>query len=190
MSHMPSHAHTAAANTHAIGVDTAYTPTQYTARIPAFVPTIIQFNRFNVELDAMADIGPASNRTNEPLPTDEELLICLKALRGSKACGLDGVPVEIWRQADSARASLFTLIRKIIREEIVPDDMPLGELVMIFKNKGSSDDPRSFRPISLLNHSYKILAVWLLYRLQPECGSYIPENQGAFRSKRSCILHC
>ena len=101
---------------------------------------------------AMADIGPASNRKNEPLPTDEELLICLKALRGSKACGLDGVPVEIWRQADSARASLFTLIRKIIREEIVPDDMPLGELVTIFKNKASSDNPRNFRPICLLSH--------------------------------------
>ena len=109
--------------------------------------------------EAMADIGPASNRKNERLPTDEELLICLKALRGSKACGPDDVPAEIWQQTDSARAFLFTLIRKIIREEIVPDDMPLGELVMIFKNKGSSDDPRSFRPIALLNHSYKILAV-------------------------------
>ena len=45
--------------------------------------------------DAMAGIGPASNRKNEPLPTDEEPLFFLKALRGSKACGLDGVPVEV-----------------------------------------------------------------------------------------------
>ena len=100
------------------------------------------------------------------------------------------MPVEVWHHADSARASLFTLIRKIIpEEEIVPDDMPLGELVMIFKNKGSSDEPSSFRPIALLNHCYRILAVWLLYRLQAECGSYIPENQSAFRSKRSCKDH-
>ena len=67
--------------------------------------------------------------------------------------------------------------------------MPLGELVMIFKNKGSSDDPRMFRAIALLNHLYKILAVWLLYRLQSECGSFIPESQSAFRSKRSCRDH-
>ena len=52
--------------------------------------------------EAMADIGPASNRKNERLPTDEELLICLKALRGSKACGPDDVPVEVW-QADRLR---------------------------------------------------------------------------------------
>ena len=139
--------------------------------------------------EAMADIGPASNRKNERLPTDEELLICLKALRGSKACGPDDVPVEVWRQTDSARAALFTLIRKIIREEIVPDEMPLGELVMIFKNKGSSDDVTKYRPIALLSHGYKVLAVWLLYRLQTECGSSIPENQSAFRSNRSCRDH-
>ena len=60
------------------------------------------------------------------------------------------MPVEVWHHADSARASLFTLIRKIIREEIIPDDMPLGELVMIFKNKGSSDDASMFWPIALL----------------------------------------
>ena len=56
---------------------------------------------------------------------------------------------------------IHTLIRKIIQEEIVPDVVPLGELVMIFKNRGSSDDPSKFRPVTC-----KRLAVWLLYRLQ------------------------
>ena len=139
--------------------------------------------------DATADIGTASNRKSEPLSTDEELLICLMALRGIKACGPDGVPVEVRHHADSARASVFTLIRKIVREEMVPDVMPLGELVMIFKNKVSSDDVSKFLPIALLNHCYKGLAVWLLYRLQTECGIYIPKNQSASRSNRSCMDH-
>ena len=140
---------------------------------------------------AKADIGPASNRKDEPLPTDDELEICLRALRGSKAAGPDDVPIEIWRASGHAKAALFDIIRRVVREEVLPDDMPLGELCMIFKNKGSCDDTKNFRHICLLNHAYKILSTWLLYRLQKETSEtkYIPENQAAFQAGRSCRDH-
>ena len=88
---------------------------------------------------AMQDIGPATTRESDG-PTNADLEICLKALRDSKACGPDGIPAEVWRSSDHAKAHLFTAIKRFVREEILPSEMPLGEFVMIFKQKGLSSD--------------------------------------------------
>ena len=57
---------------------------------------------------------------------------------------------------------------------------------MLFKHKGSSDDPTRYRCIGLLNHSYKILSQCLLARLIKETQGYLSEWQAGFRAKRGC----
>ena len=40
-------------------------------------------------------------------PTEEEMRLCLKALKRAKAVGPDGIPVEVFQQSKKARADLF-----------------------------------------------------------------------------------
>ena len=49
------------------------------------------------------------------------------------------------------------------------------------------DDPRSYRPISLLCVPYKLLERLLLFRLEPVVDPQLPTLQGAFRRGRSTV---
>jgi len=49
------------------------------------------------------------------------------------------------------------------------------------------DDPRSYRPISLLCVPYKLLERLLLFRLEPVVDPQLPTQQGGFRSGRSTV---
>jgi len=49
------------------------------------------------------------------------------------------------------------------------------------------DDPGSYRPISLLCVSYKLLERLLLFRLEPVVDPQLPTEQGGFRRNRSTV---
>ena len=57
---------------------------------------------------------------------------------------------------------------------------------MLFKGKGSPDDPAKYRCIGLLNHSYKLLAHILLSRLLLPSEGYLQDWQAGFRANRGC----
>ena len=57
---------------------------------------------------------------------------------------------------------------------------------MLFKNKGSVNDPTKYRCIGLLPHAYKILSLVLLERIHKECNEYLSDWQAGFRPERSC----
>ena len=71
-------------------------------------------------------------------------------------------------------------------QECVPKSLVLCVFVMIYKNKGSRDDPGNYRAIGLLNHSYKILSVCILNRLIKETDWFLSEWQAGFRKDRGC----
>eukprot|EP01050_Picozoa_sp_SAG11_P009703 SAG11_NODE_930_length_6500_cov_4.853304_5_plen_83_part_00 len=72
---------------------------------------------------------------------------------------------------------LYNLIRRIWKEETVPEDLVRGLFVMVYKGKGSSDDLTKYKCICLLNHAHKILSAVLLRRLASECEEWLPEHQ-------------
>ena len=57
---------------------------------------------------------------------------------------------------------------------------------MVYKKKGSRDDPDKYRALGLLNHAYKILSVCLLNRMVSETDWFLSEWQAGFRSGRGC----
>ena len=71
-----------------------------------------------------------------------------------KACGPDGIPVEVYKLSDPCREMLEQLVRKIWLSEEVPEEFGKAIFTMIFKNKGSSNDPTRYRCIGLLGHAY------------------------------------
>ena len=56
------------------------------------------------------------------------------------APGLSGLPVESYLASPHATEDLVELIQFIFKHETVPDDMAVGEFVMLHKGKGSTDD--------------------------------------------------
>ena len=57
---------------------------------------------------------------------------------------------------------------------------------MLFKDKGSADDPTKCRCIGLLNHMYKALSQCLLVRIDAEAGGFLSDWQAGFRQCRGC----
>ena len=92
-------------------------------------------------------------------------MLCSNALRKAKACGIDGVPAEAFKEDGPLRAELFRLVSQIWREETVPESMVAGLFVMLYKGKGKTDDRTKYRCICLLNHAYKLLSAVLIFVL-------------------------
>ena len=120
------------------------------------------------------------------IPSYNELDDCLKCMQKSKAAGPDTIPVEIYLASDLCRQALFDLVRKICAEEKTPEDFVISHFCPIYKNKGSSDDMSKYRYICLLNHSYKLLSVYLLRKLNihEEVEFNLPPCQFGFRANK------
>ena len=80
---------------------------------------------------------------------NDELRVCLKALRSGKATGWDNVPVEAYRGSVEATNELFRICRLMWRTEQIPPDLVRGVFMMIYK-KGPRDDFANYRVIRLL----------------------------------------
>ena len=76
-------------------------------------------------------------------------------------------------------------MRDVWRQEEVPKAMALGEMIPIFKNKGSSNDFSKYRMIGLIGHAMKLVSSVLLYYLLRETTDFLPESQSGFRKGRS-----
>ena len=79
-------------------------------------------------------------------------------MSNGKISGPDGIPVEIFKKVDICREILFEMIYKIWYTEEVSARFARAKFVMLFKNKGSSNNPAKYRCIGLLNHAYKVLS--------------------------------
>eukprot|EP00969_Alexandrium_andersonii_P147644 6528491-Alexandrium_andersonii.AAC.1 len=66
----------------------------------------------------------------------------------------------------------------------MPQDWKEAQIVGIYK-KGSPHDPANFRPISLLNVTYKLFAAVVAARLQIEVEPKLRSSQFGFRGGRS-----
>ena len=135
----------------------------------------------------MSTLPPKSERADEPEPTDEDLDECLQALgsRKKKAAGEDSIPREVLQSSPEVKADLFNIIRMIWREERVPARMAEGVAIMIFKNKGASNDTSQYRAIMLLQVTWKVLSSYVpvktgdgrCERLSPEDPNCVPSKE-------------
>ena len=94
----------------------------------------------------------------------------------NKACGPDQIPADLYKRSSTCRRLLKLLLQKIWRDEEVPVQFAQATFVMLYKNKGSKDDPSKYRCIGLLTHAYKTLSQCLLARLEQETAKYLSEG--------------
>ena len=130
----------------------------------------------------------------DPLPksnpddhiTRKEFNEAVKRLKTNKATGPDGIPAEAIKFCPAVKEEIFHFLNYIWSQERLPINLAQAEFKMLFKGKGSHDDPSKYRCIGLLNHSYKLLAHIILARLLQHSEGYLQDWQAGFRANRGC----
>ena len=128
---------------------------------------------------------PAERSPDDSL-TWEEFDEAVGRLKTNKAVGPDGIPAEVFKYCPSVKKELFRLLDFIWENECLPTNLAIAEFKMLYKNKGSANDPKKYRCIGLLNHAYKVIANIILARLLSCSDDYIAKWQAGFRAQRGC----
>ena len=114
----------------------------------------------------------------------EEVFQAAKRSKPGKAPGPDGIPAEVWlRGGPPAHRLLSRLFSAIGSCGSVPPGFLDGAVKPIFK-AGDAADPANYRPITLLNSDYRLLAKALALRLAPLLAAAVGPEQAGFLTGR------
>lgn len=123
-----------------------------------------EFVRFLPNLPA---IPPETAQTLVSPPTAEEVFKALRHMKTGVSPGPDGLTVEFYKTYWSLlQEHLVQMVRKAVLGEEVPTSFGQGRVVLLPKEGGDRGDPNSWRPVTLLNTDYKLVARIVCARLQ------------------------
>ena len=135
-------------------------------------------------LPSQSPIGLNINCDSSPI-TCHELNEVLKKSKVGKQPGPDQIVMELYKWLDSEnRQHLLNIYNSWWATGNIPAELLTARVVPIYK-KGDIDDPSNYRPISLLNSTYKIFVSLVRTRIQKAVGSKLSETQFGFRPNRS-----
>lgn len=120
----------------------------------------------------------------------KELRTEIKNLKAAKAPGYDLITGQVIKELpDVGVRKLLHIINATFRKKYVPRQWKVAEVIMIQKPDKPPNDRKSYRPISLLPVTSKLLEKLLLKRLKIiiEQRNLIPQHQFGFREKHSTI---
>jgi hypothetical protein len=110
-------------------------------------------------------------------------------LKRHKSPGIDQIPAELIKAGGRIiRSEIHKISISIWNKEELPEEWKESVIVLIYK-KGDKTDCCSFRGISLLSTTYKILSSILLSSLTPYAEEIIGYYQCGFRRNRSATDH-
>jgi len=140
-------------------------------------------------LDALASSGltlsPSDAETlGSQVVTEAEVLQALKHSKPGKAPGLDGIPVDLYRKYKDVLAPVLTDLYCAIG---LLGEMPRGFLdgVLVTPPKpGEPTNCNNYRPLTLLNADYRVLAKVLSRRLRDIQHKIIEPEQSGFMPGR------
>ncbi|OWZ07213.1 RxLR effector protein [Phytophthora megakarya] len=112
--------------------------------------------------------------------SEEEVLDAIKGLQRNKAGGEDGLNNDFYLDcAEGISAQLAHICNTLLDGQPPPKSF-LKAVVVPLRKKGDSPNALDYRPISLLQSSYKIFAKILASRLQTFLGRIIGDTQQGF----------
>ena len=130
-----------------------------------------------------------NNYVNLPF-TDNEIIKAVKNLKNNKSSGTDSILNEHIKATINIMASVYTKLFNIIFDSgLVPESWTLGDIIPIYKNKGSITDPVNYRPITLLSCLGKLFTSILNTRITKyvEESNIIDHCQAGFREGFSTL---
>ena len=116
--------------------------------------------------------------------TKEECEKAVKYMKENKSPGLDGLSIEFYKTFwNELSGILIDSYNEAFETGELSDSRNLSVLSLIFK-KGNRSELKNYRPISLSNVDYKILAFVLANRLQDVIGQIVSTDQTGYIKKR------
>ena len=116
--------------------------------------------------------------------TEAETRLAISRSSNNKSPGPDCLPTEFYKAfADMISGELTEVFNEAIDMGMLPDRMLEGEIALLYKKKDPRDI-RNYRPITLLNADYKIVAKVMGERLKQTLDSIISPPQTGFVPKR------
>ncbi|KAI0212708.1 putative RNA-directed DNA polymerase from transposon BS [Lamellibrachia satsuma] len=114
-----------------------------------------------------------------------ELDVDITALKKGKAPGLDDIQTKLIKQlGPKARDWLLRFFNSCTASKKIPKRQ--AKVVAILKPGKDSSEAKSFRPISLLCHTYKLFERLILNRLAAHVDEKLIPEQAGFRPGKSC----
>ena len=130
------------------------------------------------------------NEIMNSIITEEEINKAMKKLNNNKACGDDEIYNEYIKNSQSKMIDIYVKLFNIILDTgTIPESWLSGNIIPIYKNKGSKDDPKNYRPITIISCLGKLFTSILNDRLSKFSDevNLICENQAGFRKGYSTI---
>eukprot|EP00253_Pinus_taeda_P009869 PITA_09869 len=123
-------------------------------------------------------VSPEDNSALSNPITEEEIIKVIWSMDSDKAPGPDGFTIHFYKTCwDIIKADLLKMIKGFMKKAKVGGGTNSTYLALIPKETNPETFAR-FRPISLCNASYKILAKLLANRIKPLLNRLISSNQG------------
>ena len=114
-----------------------------------------------------------------------ELREVLYQQKTRKAPGPDQIEADVLQLLDAdGEKLLLDVYNEAWRTGTIPPSWTEAWVVSIFKGKGSDTDPANYRPISLLNTTYKVYAAMIQKRLATTFDHTLRPHQFGFRASK------
>lgn len=149
----------------------------------------ILYRSLNIDVDL---IESYINNTDVPKLNEVERTLCdseinekevheaVMNLKHNRSPGVDGITAEFYqRHWDMLKVPYMNMLKESYNEGELPTTMNQSVATLIFK-KGDKQSLNNYRPISLSNYDYKIVAFILAKRLQGVIKSIIHQDQSAY----------
>ncbi|CAC5415415.1 unnamed protein product [Mytilus coruscus] len=147
----------------------------------SFCPTLTLTSNYNVnekDVSFCPTLTLTSNYNVNDDVTEDELCKAINQLSKNKSPGSDGLTVEFYCKFYSElKYVLLKLFDAIEEEGILSKSMKCGIISLVYKKKGERNILKNYRPISLLQVDYKILARIMSNRLKSVLPKIISEDQ-------------
>lgn len=116
-----------------------------------------------------------------------ELQKAIDAMKNYKAAGLDDICTEQLRHLETgAKKWIIDLFNYINIVQNIPKIWRKSKIIAQLKPGIEETDPKNYRPVSLLCHTYKIYERLLLNRLISVVDKKLITEQSGFRLRKSC----
>jgi len=113
----------------------------------------------------------------------EEIQIALKSMKTGKAPGLDGIhPKFLKNCGPNTRKWLIEFFSDILFSGKLPKLFKTSKVLATLKPDKLNDDVKSYKPISLLSASYKLLERLIYNRISKTIDQVLPQEQVGFHS--------
>ena len=119
--------------------------------------------------------------------SEDEYRKGVATLKNNKAAGRDDVLVEQLKNlGPNAHNWLRAMLNNCFIDNKIPTIWRQSKIIAILKPGKDSAIPKSYRPISLLCHTYKLYERLILNRIASTIEQHLIKEQASFRAGKSC----